>query len=48
MVNEGSLSPMVAGNLKTEQRRRGGKVRGEQERAGKGGGGGLGMFTTVI
>ena len=43
-ASEGSLSLTVAGSLDNEQSRRGGKGRGEQERAEKGGGGGSGNF----
>ena len=41
-VSEGSLFPTVTGNLRTEYSRRGGKGRGERERADKGRGGGPG------
>ena len=40
--------PTVAGNLKTKRIYRGGEVRGEQERSGKGGRGGSGRFTGGI
>ena len=43
-VSEGSMSQMVGGNLGTERIRRGGKGRGERDRADKGGGGGSGKF----
>ena len=43
-VSEGSLFPTVMCNLRTEQSRRGGKGRGERERADKGSGGGSRRF----
>ena len=43
-VSEGSLSPTVAGNIRTERSRRGGEGSRERERAEKGGGGGSGRF----
>ena len=44
-ASEGSLPMTVASNLDYERRRRGGKVRGEQEGAGMGGGGGFRSFS---
>ena len=43
-ASEGSLSVTVEINLDAERTRRGGKVRGEKERVGKGGGGGYGRL----
>ena len=43
-VSEGSLSPTMEVNLETERSQRGDKGRGEQERVGKGGGGGSESF----
>ena len=43
-VSEGSLSLKVAGKLRTERIQRGGKGRGERERADKGSGGGSRRF----
>ena len=42
--SEGSMLLMVEFSLKTEQRQRGGEVRGKRERVGKGDGGGSGCF----
>ena len=44
-VSEGSFPLTVAGNLKTEQRRRCGEVRQDQESTDKGGERGSGCFT---
>ena len=44
-ASEGSLSIIVEGSLDTDRIRRGGKVRGDHEHAGKGSGVGSGHFT---